>query len=181
MLLSRQCGGVSPPPPNVPPVVKSVLFVCTGNTCRSPLAEVLFRDLVKDREDYEVMSAGLGAVPGAPASRHSVDLARQRGLDLSRHSSRPLTGDLIERSTHIFAMSSSHLYGIEDDFPHASDKAYLVTEFCADDRLRGRDLADPFGMHRGAYEELLSQLEKILPSVLAYIEQTWKCESSQPK
>ncbi|MDZ4286712.1 MAG: low molecular weight protein arginine phosphatase [Prosthecobacter sp.] len=154
--------------------MKSVLFVCTGNTCRSPLAEVLFRDLVKDRTDYEVLSAGLGALPGAPASRHSADLAKHRGLDLSEHSSRPLTADLVARATHIFAMSSSHLFGIEDDYPEAADKAYLVTEFSADDSLRGSDLSDPFGMHRKAYEEVAEKLDKVLPCVLAYIEQTWK-------
>jgi protein-tyrosine-phosphatase len=154
--------------------VKSVLFVCTGNTCRSPLAEALFRDLVKDRQDYEVLSAGLGAMPGAPASRHSLELAKKRGLDLSRHSSRPLSRDLVTRATHIFGMSRGHLLGIEDDYPEAADKAYLVSEFCADDVLRGRDLADPFGMNRRAYEELLAQLDQMLPSVLAYIEQTWK-------
>jgi protein-tyrosine-phosphatase len=59
--------------PLLPPVVlKNVLFICTGNVCRSPMAELLFRDMVKGREDYQVGSAGVGALPGQPASKHTA-------------------------------------------------------------------------------------------------------------
>ena len=154
--------------------MKSVLFVCTGNTCRSPLAEALFREMVKERADFEVRSAGLGAYTGQPAAQHSATLAKKRGLDLSKHRSRSLTEDLIDSATHIFGMSRHHLSAIESDFPEAADKVYLLTEFTADDYLRGADLPDPFGMDISAYQELLRSLEKVLPSVLAYIEQTTK-------
>lgn len=157
--------------------MKNVLFVCTGNTCRSPLAEVLFRDLAKEHAGYQVLSAGVGAFSGQAASRHSVTLAKERGLDLSRHKSRAVTVDLIENATHIFGMGRSHIAAILADFPEAEDKVYLVSEFAADDRLRGRDLADPFGGDLSDYRETLVHLEKMLPSVLAYIEQTWKPEA----
>lgn len=154
--------------------MKSVLFVCTGNTCRSPLAEVLFRDLVKDRPDYSVRSAGVGAFSGQPASRHSATLARERGLDLSKHQSRAVTTDLVEEATHIFALSRSHLAALLTDFPEAADKFYLLSEFAADDALRGRDVSDPFGGGLEDYRHTLATLEKLLPSIHAYIEQTWK-------
>jgi protein-tyrosine-phosphatase len=153
--------------------LKRVLFVCTGNTCRSPLAEALFRDLVKNRDDYEVLSAGISAFSGQPASPHSQQLARDIGLDLSGHRSRNVTLPLVEKADYIFAMSRGHLAAMEEDFPEASDKLYLVSEFCADDTLRGRDVRDPFGGSRQAYQETLIHLQKLLPSVLAYIEQTW--------
>ncbi len=154
--------------------LKNVLFVCTGNTCRSPLAEVIFRDLIRGQKDYLVGSAGTGAFSGQPASRNSVSLARERGLDLAQHRSRAVTIDLVESATHIFAMGRSHLMALIDEFPEAEDKTYLVSEFTAEDRLRGRDIADPFGGDLEDYREMMQNLDQCLPSLLAYIEQTHK-------
>ena len=155
-------------------ILKNVLFVCTGNTCRSPMAEALFRDLVRERADYQVSSAGVAAAPGMPASKHTAALLRERGLDLSGFQSRMLDQQTLERATHVFAMSSHHMAAIVDEFPAQADKVYLVSEFAAEDALRGRSVSDPFGQGRSAYEETLRSLEKMLPSLLAYIDQTWK-------
>lgn len=139
----------------------------------------MFRDLVKEREDYEVQSAGVGAFSGQPASRNSVAVAKERGLELARHRSKAVTTDLVEKATHIFAMSRSHLAALEMDFPEATDKIYLVSEFTAEDRLRGRDVCDPFGGDISEYRDTLAHLEKVLPSVFAYIEQTTKAEAGR--
>ncbi len=155
-------------------ILKNVLFVCTGNTCRSPMAEALFRDLVRDRADYQVSSAGVAAAPGMPASKHTAALLKERGLDLASFQSRMLDQPTLEQATHVFAMSSHHMAAIVDEFPEQADKVYLVSEFVAEDALRGRDVSDPFGQGRAAYQETLSSLEKMLPSLLAYIDQTWK-------
>jgi protein-tyrosine phosphatase len=80
----------------------------------------------------------------------------------------------LEQATHVFTMSSHHMAAIADEFPAQADKVYLVSEFAAEDSLRGRDVSDPFGQGRSAYEETLRSLEKILPSLIAYIDQTWK-------
>lgn len=155
-------------------ILKNVLFVCTGNTCRSPMAEALFRDLVKERADYQVSSAGVAAAPGMPASKHTAALLKERGLDLARFQSRMLDRQTLEKATHVFAMSSHHMAAIVDEFPAQADKVYLVSEFSAEDALRGRDVSDPFGQGRSAYEETLRSLDKMLPSLIAYIDQTWK-------
>jgi glycine hydroxymethyltransferase len=152
--------------------LKRVLFVCTGNTCRSPMAEALFRDLVKDRPDFEVASAGVGAMPGQPASPQTADLISELGLDLSGFASSPLTDELVRDATHIFALANHHAAVIEMDYPDAADKTYLVTEFTADDTIRGEDISDPIGMGRRAYEQTRDMLKKCLPSLLAYIDQT---------
>jgi protein-tyrosine phosphatase len=158
--------------------LKSVLFVCTGNTCRSPMAEALFRDLVKERSDYEVVSAGVAAAPGMPASKHTTAILKERGLHRADFASRMLDEEMLKTATHVFAMSGHHIAAIEDEFPEHSDKIYLVSEFAADDKVRGKDLSDPFGQGRSAYEETLSDLEKMLPSLLAYIDKTWKAPAA---
>lgn len=136
------------------------------------MAEMLFRELVKDRADYTVGSAGVGALPGQVASKHTVDILRDAGIDASDFRSRPLTRELMKAATHVFAMSEQHLRVMDYDFEDLMDKAYLVTEFAADDAIRGEDVVDPIGMGRRAYEETRDMLLASLPSVLAYIDQT---------
>lgn len=138
------------------------------------MAEALFRDLVKDRADYEVGSAGVAAAPGMPASRHTATILKERGLMRPDFSSRMLDEAMLKDATHVFAMSEHHIAAIEDEFPNYADKVYLVSEFAAEDALRGAGVSDPFGQDRAAYERTRSDLEKMLPSLLAYIEQTWK-------
>ena len=153
--------------------MKHVLFVCTGNTCRSPMAETLFRDLVKDRADYTVSSAGVGAYQGDLASAHTEQLMAERGLDMSAFRSRFITEEIVHEATHIFAMSRGHYGAIEDMFPEVADKLYLVSEFAPDDAMRGQDVNDPFGAPREVYMETRDTLLKILPSIKAYIDQTF--------
>ena len=137
------------------------------------MAEALFRELVKDRADYVVASAGVAAMPGQSAASHTAAILREKGVELGDFRSRPLTLDLLKNATHIFAMASHHLEAIEMDFPEAAEKTYLVSEFAADDALRNRDVPDPIGIRRAAYEETRDTLEKLLPSVMNYIEQTF--------
>jgi len=89
-----------------PPVghaLKNVLFVCTGNTCRSPMAEGLFRELVKDCGDYVVGSAGVAALSGQPPSQHTADILKEKGVDVSQFRSRPITPELyaLHESNHV--------------------------------------------------------------------------------
>ncbi len=88
----------------------TIVFVCTGNTCRSPMAAALMRQVLdkRGRRDIMVTSAGLAAIAGQPASRHAVEAMRERGVDLSAHRAKPL-GDALLRSADRFAvMSASH-------------------------------------------------------------------------
>lgn len=138
------------------------------------MAEALFRDLVKGREDYEVGSAGVAAAPGMPASKHTTAILKEKGLYREDFTSRMLDEKMLKAATHVFAMSGHHIAAIEDEFPEHADKVYLVSEFAQEDDLRGKDVSDPFGAGRAAYEETLADLEKMLPSLVAYIDQTYK-------
>jgi len=137
------------------------------------MAEALFRELVNGQPDYVVQSAGVSALKGQPASNHTANLLKDKGIDLSGFQSRPLTANLVAEATHIFAMAGHHLDSIESQFPEAAEKTYLVSEFCADDELRNEDVIDPYGMGRDAYQETQNMLERVLPSLVSYIEKTF--------
>ena len=153
-------------------IVKYVLFVCTGNICRSPMALGLFRRLVGNRKDIEADAAGVHAVRGQPPSVHAIDVCRRRGVDISSFRSQPLTVTLVERATHIFAMTGSHLETIHLLFPQSAEKTFLLREFEEPGATLWRDLPDPIGMGREVYDECAESIEKALPSVLAFVEET---------
>ena len=152
--------------------MKSVLFVCTGNICRSPIAEGLFKHLVRERGDIEVASAGVHAVRGQPPSLYAVQVCATDGVDISPFRSQPLTAALVERATHIFAMTGAHLETIHLLFPHGAEKAYLLREFEETGTTVWRDVPDPIGLGRDVYEVCARTIKNALPSVLAFVEQS---------
>ena len=152
--------------------MKNVLFVCTGNICRSPIAEGLFRRLVGNRKDIEVASAGVHAVRGQPPSLYAVQVCEADGVNISDQRSQPLTADLVERATHIFAMTGTHLETIHMLFPHGAEKTFLLREFEEPGATCWRDVPDPIGMGREVYEDCARTIKNALPSVLAFVEQS---------
>ena len=153
-------------------IVKYVLFVCTGNICRSPMALGLFRRLVGNRKDIEADGAGVHAVRGQPPSVHAIEVCRQRDVDISSFRSQPLTATLVDRATHIFAMTGSHLETIHLLYPQSADKTFLLREFEEPGATLWRDLPDPIGMGRDVYDECAASIENALPGVLAFVEET---------
>jgi glycine hydroxymethyltransferase len=152
--------------------VKSVLFVCTGNICRSPIAEGLFRRLLGNRKDIEVVSAGVHAVRGQPPSLYAVQVCEEEGVDISGLRSQPLTAALIDQATHIFAMTGAHLETIQLLFPDGAEKSFLLREFEEPDTTVWRDVPDPIGLGRDVYEVCARTIKNALPSVLAFVEQS---------
>ncbi len=137
------------------------------------MAEALFREQVKSRGDFEVQSAGVSAWPGQPASAETLKILKSRGIDLSDHQSQPVTEELLAQSTHIFAMTSAHLGMLLSEFPEVEDKAFLAGEFTDVQGVGiGADIPDPFGMSGEAYQAVASVLDEVIPSLVAYIEQT---------
>ena len=152
--------------------MKTILFVCTGNICRSPMAEGLFRHASKGRGDYRVLSAGVGAMDGLPPSENAVRALKELGIDISQQRSRMLTADLVHRADYIFGMTHSHVDAIMLLYPHAAEKTFLLREF--DETLDSfeNDVPDPIGGSLETYLNCRDQIEQGIASMMKFLEQT---------
>src|SRR5207249_2391942 len=136
------------------------------------MAEGFFRRLLGNRKDIEVASAGVHAVYGQPPSMHAVQVCEQEGIDIKGLRSQPLTLALIDRATHIFAMTGGHLDTIHALFPGGAEKAYLLREFEEPGMTVWRDVPDPIGCSRDVYNSCAATIKNALPTVLAFVEQS---------
>jgi len=151
--------------------MKTVLFICTGNVCRSPMAEGIFRQAVRGRGDYRALSAGLGAAEGQPPSAYAVQAVKELGIDISGGRSRMVTTELVQQADYIFGMTHSHLDTVAMLYPQATEKIFLLREFDETLDAFDKDISDPIG---GSYEVYLNcrdQIEQGIVSLLRFLEQ----------
>jgi protein-tyrosine-phosphatase len=156
-------------PPRAEGTTYNLLFVCSGNTCRSPMAEAIARDLLHERgwKHVDVASAGTGAIPGAAASPEAVDVAREHGLELDAHASQPLTPELVSWADLVLVMGTSHMHAVRE--LGGGEKVSLVTEFVEGEGY-AQPVADPFGGQTEHYREAFEQLQDALTGLLDRLE-----------
>ena len=138
--------------------MKKILFVCTGNSCRSVMAEGLFKKMVKDRAgEFEISSAGISAIDGFPASPETIKVMEAEGVDVSDHRSQRLKTDMVHVSDKIFVMERMHRDWILRFVPEAKGKIFLLTEFQSTEYDNGGevDIPDPIQMSDSFYRNVL--------------------------
>jgi protein-tyrosine phosphatase len=160
---------------------KTLIFVCSGNTCRSPLAWAAWEALPDTPAGFKVLSAGLFASPGAKAAPHSVEIAEQWGVDLSDHHARPLNARLLRDASLLCVMTAEHadvlhthydvqipvvlLGSFQDDNSAHDNEAPSWMELIPD--APDTSILDPFGGSREAYESCAQQIQRAVTNLAA--------------
>jgi protein-tyrosine-phosphatase len=144
-------------------MIRNVLFVCTGNICRSPLAAALLvRGLKEQGVEVTVTSAGTGAWDGAPASEGAYLVGLERGLDLSGHRARLLSRDVVEQADLILTMARHHRARVDE--LGGEGRVFVLGEYAG---REGDDVevSDPFGGDLGVYRDTCVELEALTAAV----------------
>jgi protein-tyrosine-phosphatase len=153
--------------------VPSILFVCSANQCRSPMAEVLFRQLLEEKgeeDSWRVESAGVWAYQGAKATQHAQAVVADRGLDLTGHRSQPAEPALLKQFDLIVVMEVEHKLVLQEQNPAWADRIVTIRELVGGQG----DLADPVGgtmdVYKAAVEEIYTLLKEGWPEILSHLE-----------
>ncbi|MFA9407029.1 MAG: low molecular weight protein arginine phosphatase [Anaerolineales bacterium] len=143
--------------------MNSVLFVCSANQCRSPMAEALFKALLNERgeeDEWKIASAGVWAAPGYPATDNARVIIEERGLDISAHLSQPISRDLLGEYHLVLVMENAHKETLQANYPEFADRIVLFRNLAGDDT----DFDDPVGGSLDRYRGAADEIQHILTS-----------------
>ncbi|MFC4802475.1 low molecular weight protein arginine phosphatase [Neobacillus sp. GCM10023253] len=144
--------------------MQRILFVCTGNTCRSPMAEAILKN--KQLDGIEVKSAGIYAASGNDASANAKEVLANNKIT-QNHRSTLLSSDEVDWADLILTMTTSHKFAIQQQYPKAIEKVFTLKEFTGEDF--DHDVTDPYGGSLAIYEETYQELEKLIDKAIEKI------------
>jgi protein-tyrosine-phosphatase len=139
---------------------KEVVVVCTGNSCRSPVAEGLLKEMFRDHPEVAVLSAGTAALPGAGATPEAILTARELGINIRGHLSRQMDREIVERASLVIALAQEHARWLKEHFPHSRAKVITLGELARGDK--SLDIADPIGSSLETYREVAKNMGILL-------------------
>lgn len=169
-------------------MINTVLFVCTGNTCRSAMAEGMLKKMLEERtkgnSKIEVISAGISALPGISPTFEAISVMFEQGIDISQHYAQELQEELIKKADLILVMTNEHKEYIHKEFPFAQNKTFLLKKFTINNKSesnqnndRNYEIIDPIGrkieFYRIIARELKNNLEKILDKIFEENNKLW--------
>lgn len=147
-----------------------ILLICTGNTCRSAMAAPLLQKMLQEElgDNWSggvILSAGLAAFSGAPASKEAREVMSEEGIDLSAHQARILTRQEIDEADLVIVMTLAHKEAVLREYPSAGKKVFALGEFTTD----GADVSDPFGQGVEVYRQCAAQIKEGLTGMVNWI------------
>lgn len=140
----------------------NILFVCTGNTCRSPMAAAIMAG--RDIQGVEVKSAGVFAMPGSEASSQAREVLKEKGLP-AEHRSSQVSDQLVEWADYIFTMTAQHKMLLENSYPQSMGKTYTLKGFAE----QSGEVSDPYGGSVATYRETFEELQEVIESIVKKI------------
>ncbi|MFH1759580.1 MAG: low molecular weight protein arginine phosphatase [bacterium] len=145
-----------------------IVFVCTGNTCRSPMAQIMMQHMLSDekRQRFDISSAGLFAMPGQPITRYAAEVLQELGMDLKEHCSSMLNEQIIKSADIILVMTESHKRTVISNIPQAANITYTLSEYAlGKDNTGIKDIDDPFGGNLDTYRVIRDQIRIYLKKI----------------
>lgn len=146
---------------------RTIMFVCTGNICRSPMAEYMLRRRLGPNTNWTVCSTGTSAGRGMPASRAAEVVMSEMGIDLTPHRSSPLTREGVDAASLIVVMAGGHRDFIRTVYPDATEKVFLLKSF---DPVGSGDVDDPIGMTADTYRGISDEIDRALPGLMTFMD-----------